>query len=59
MNLDELKSAWQIYDQKLQVSQAINEKIIVSMIRESSIDDINVFRVVFLDSYFCRKSFRF
>jgi hypothetical protein len=36
MNLDELKSAWQMYDQKLQVSQAINEKIIKSMIRERS-----------------------
>lgn len=36
MNLDELKSAWQMYDQKLQASQAINEKIIKSMIRERS-----------------------
>ena len=36
MNLDELKSAWQVYDQKLQASQGINEKIILSMIRERS-----------------------
>ena len=36
MNLEELKSAWQVYDQKLRSSQAINEKIIFSMIRERS-----------------------
>lgn len=36
MNIDELKSAWQIYDKKLQASQVINEKIIVSMIKERS-----------------------
>lgn len=36
MNLDELKSAWQVYDRKLQASQAINEKLIFSMIRERS-----------------------
>jgi hypothetical protein len=36
MNLEELKSAWQVYDQKLQSSKAINEKIIFSMIRERS-----------------------
>ncbi len=36
MNLEELKSAWQVYDQKLQKSQTINEKIIFSMIRERS-----------------------
>lgn len=36
MNLEELKSAWQVYDQKLQSSQAINEKIIMSMIKERS-----------------------
>jgi hypothetical protein len=36
MNLDELKSAWQVYDKKLQNSQAINEKIITSMIKERS-----------------------
>ncbi|WP_435356262.1 hypothetical protein [Emticicia sp. SJ17W-69] len=36
MNLEELKSAWQVYDQKLQSSQAIDEKIIISMIKERS-----------------------
>lgn len=36
MNLEELKSAWQVYDRKLQASQAINEKLIFSMIRERS-----------------------
>lgn len=36
MNLEELKSAWQVYDSKLQASQAINEKLIFSMIRERS-----------------------
>ena len=36
MSLEELKSAWQVYDRKLQASQAINEKLIFSMIRERS-----------------------
>ena len=36
MNLEELKSAWQVYDQKLTFSQKINEKIVFSMIRERS-----------------------
>lgn len=36
MNLVELKSAWQAYDQKLTFSQKINEKIVISMIRERS-----------------------
>ncbi len=36
MNLEELKSAWQVYDKKLQLSQEINEKIIISMIKERS-----------------------
>lgn len=36
MNLEELKSAWQVYDQKLRLSQAIDEKIIISMIKERS-----------------------
>ncbi len=36
MNLEELKSAWQVYDQKLIFSQKINEKIVFSMIRERS-----------------------
>lgn len=36
MNLDELKTAWNVYDRKLQSTQAINERIIVSMITERS-----------------------
>jgi len=36
MNLEELKSAWQVYDRKLQVSEAINEKLFFSMIRDRS-----------------------
>lgn len=36
MNIEELKSAWQVYDRKLQASQEINEKLIFSMIRERS-----------------------
>ena len=36
MNLEELKSAWQVYDRKLQATQAFNEKLIFSMIRERS-----------------------
>lgn len=36
MNLEELKSAWQVYDKKLTFSQKINEKIVFSMIRERS-----------------------
>lgn len=34
MNLDELKTAWKIYDRKLQSTQMINEKIISSMISD-------------------------
>ncbi len=41
MNLEELKSAWQVYDQKLQSSQAINEKIIMSMIKERSMSRVS------------------
>ena len=36
MNIDELKTAWKAYDRKLQSTQAINEKIIISMISERS-----------------------
>lgn len=36
MNLDELKTAWKEYDQKLVSTQKIQEKIIVSMITERS-----------------------
>jgi hypothetical protein len=36
MNLDELKTEWKQFDQKVQSTQRINEKIIVSMITERS-----------------------
>jgi hypothetical protein len=36
MNLDELKSAWQVYDRKLQTSQLLTERMIVGMIKERS-----------------------
>ncbi|RFS17085.1 hypothetical protein [Emticicia sp. C21] len=36
MNLDELKSAWKVYDQKLQTSQLLTERMIVGMIKERS-----------------------
>ena len=36
MNLDEMIGTWQEYDQKLKASKLINEKIILSMIREKS-----------------------
>lgn len=36
MNLAELKSAWNAYDEKLKTVNSINEKIILSMIRERS-----------------------
>ena len=36
MNLDELKTTWKEYDRKLQSTQAINEKIISSMIADRS-----------------------
>lgn len=60
MNLEELKSAWQVYDRKLQASQAINEKLIFSMIRERSNsrvsrikrDNILLLLVMFLEFVF-------
>lgn len=36
MNLDELKSAWQQYDIKLQSTQALSERLVTSMIKERS-----------------------
>jgi hypothetical protein len=36
MNLDELKTAWKEYERRLQSTQAMNEKIIASMIAERS-----------------------
>lgn len=36
MNIDDLKMAWQDYDQKLQSTRSISEAIVTSMIRERS-----------------------
>jgi len=36
MNLDELRTAWKLYEKKIQSSQAISQKIIESMIKERS-----------------------
>jgi hypothetical protein len=36
MNLEELKSAWQVYDKKLQTSQLLTERMIVGIIKERS-----------------------
>ncbi len=41
MNLEELKSAWQVYDKKIQTAQVINEKLIESMIKERSFTRIS------------------
>lgn len=40
MNLDELKTAWQEYDSRLSATEEINQKVIVSMIRERSVSRI-------------------
>ncbi len=36
MNIDQLKSEWKQYDQKLAMSQRLNEQVIQSMLRERS-----------------------
>jgi len=41
MNLEELKSAWQVYDKKIQTAQVIHEKLIESMIKERSFTRIS------------------
>lgn len=44
MNLEDLKLAWQTYDSKLQASKTINEKIILSMIRERSSSRVSIIK---------------
>ena len=44
MNLEELKSAWQVFDKKIQSTQAINEKLIESMIRERSMSRVSAIK---------------
>ncbi len=41
MNIEELKSAWQVYDSKIQKVQAINEKLIEVMIKERSLSRVS------------------
>ena len=55
MNLEELKSAWQVYDKKIQTAQVIHEKLIESMMKERSFTRIskikqqyNVFFIILL-----------
>jgi hypothetical protein len=36
MNIDELKTAWQTYDTKLQLTHKLSDKLIISMINEKS-----------------------
>jgi len=36
MNIDELKTAWQTYDTRLQLTHKLSDKLIVSMIKEKS-----------------------
>ena len=52
MNLEELKSAWQIYDKKIQATQAINEKLIESMIRERSMSRVSLIRTQYHAFFF-------
>ncbi len=44
MNIEELKSAWQVYDKKIQSAQSINEKLIESMIKERSVSRVSVIK---------------
>jgi hypothetical protein len=37
MNFEELKTAWQVYDKKIQAVQSINEKLMEAMIKERSL----------------------
>lgn len=36
MNIDQMKTEWQLYNQKLELSQRLNEQLILSMLRERS-----------------------
>ena len=36
MNIDQLKTDWQRYNQKLELSQRLNEQLIHSMLKERS-----------------------
>src|SRR5690606_18189491 len=44
MNLEELKATWQDYDKKLIATRTINEKIIMSMMREKSASTLSKIR---------------
>lgn len=51
MNLDELKTAWREYDRKIQLSHAINEKIILRMISDRSTSRLGKIRREYLLSF--------
>src|SRR5215218_5103284 len=36
MNIDEIKAEWKRYNQRLEVSQRLNEKLVLSMLKERS-----------------------
>lgn len=44
MNIEDLKSAWQVYDKKIQAIQAINEKLIERIIKERSLSRVSLIR---------------
>lgn len=37
MNLDELKTAWKVYDRRLQATEEISQKVVISMIKTRSV----------------------
>ena len=37
MDLDELKTAWKVYDRRLQATEEINQKVVISMIKARSV----------------------
>ncbi len=59
MTLDELKTAWQLYDVKLQSTQALSQQIITSMIKErsqsrlSKIKSRYLVEILYLLAWFC------
>jgi hypothetical protein len=44
MNLEELKTAWQVYNKKIQAVETINERLIESIIKERSVSRISAIK---------------
>jgi hypothetical protein len=44
MNVEELKTAWQVYNKKIQAVETINERLIESMIKERSVSRISAIK---------------